>query len=365
VAGQKDVTLEALRGIAAFVVVLHHTALGFFPGNAALLAPLNASAAVSFFFALSGYVLTRRYFEVGDNRILIRGAVKRWPRLMGPVLLVVLASYGLFQFGLYRFEHAGAVVGSPWLASFGHSGIAQPIRFWDAFAEGAVLAFVSSSHANFDSSLWTMHPELVGSFLAFGFAPILLRARKSSLLLCVALIVIVAIAAHLTHLAAFPIGAGLAALLPRGLAISGRIACPALAVALYLLGFSGDFSGVYAPLYYLPRLDGITIIGAALLIATVETFPPIRKACAGRVSRFVGELSFPIYLVHVPVICSAGAAVYQLAGGLMAAVAALIVSVLVSLPLIAFNKWWIKQMNAVAESIVRVDPLGAALERAV
>jgi peptidoglycan/LPS O-acetylase OafA/YrhL len=79
---------------------------------------LNGHAAVALFFVLSGYVLSRRFFESGDHRILLKGAVKRWPRLMGPVLLVVLASYALFKVNFYQFEQAGAVSGSPWLINF-------------------------------------------------------------------------------------------------------------------------------------------------------------------------------------------------------------------------------------------------------
>src|SRR5690242_11784453 len=101
----KDLTLEALRGLAAMVVVAFHCLQSFAPAWTGLYPAfdpthsrageiwyglVNGTAAVLFFFVLSGFVLTRRYFATGDAMILARGAVKRWPRLAGLVLLVVM-----------------------------------------------------------------------------------------------------------------------------------------------------------------------------------------------------------------------------------------------------------------------------------
>src|SRR6201982_1232216 len=127
---ERDGSLEAIRGIAALIVVAWHSLLGFYPEHSGIFRSswpdreqftdhiwfglFNGTAAVTVFFVLSGYVLTRKYFESGDDGILIRGALKRWPRLMGPVLIVVLASYFLFITGAYRFESAAKLTGSDW-----------------------------------------------------------------------------------------------------------------------------------------------------------------------------------------------------------------------------------------------------------
>jgi peptidoglycan/LPS O-acetylase OafA/YrhL len=371
---KKDVPLEAMRGIAALVVVVWHLCYGFFPNSIGvyrkiagqnwegtpLFVFMNGPAAVALFFVLSGYVLSRHYFELGDNRILLKGAVKRWPRLMGPVLLVVLASYVLFKLDLYRFEQAGAVSGSPWLIKFGYAyDIKPPIQFLDALLQGAFLTFFRGDFY-YDSSIWTMYPEFIGSFIAFGFAPILFAARKSSLLLTIGLIAMAAVLASYASLVAFPIGVGLAALVPRGLAIPRRIAYPALLMALYFLGFSGAHVGIYAAFYYpilMSHSGDVHVVGAAILIAVIETFPPIRRLFSGRISRFLGQLSFPIYLVHVLIICSVGSAIYLWAGAFPAALAVFIFSILVSLPLMAFSNWWLKHVNAATVWMIREQPL--------
>jgi peptidoglycan/LPS O-acetylase OafA/YrhL len=371
---KKDTPLEAIRGLAAFVVVVGHINLGFFPQSvlswraSPLYVFTNGIAAVQLFFVLSAYVLTRRYFESGDNRILLKGAIKRWPRLMAPVLLVVLASWVLFKFDLYYYEQAGAISGSGWLTKFGSAyDIKMSAQFFDALLQGTFFTFFRGDFS-YDSSLWSMHPEFIGSFMAFGFAPILFEARKSSLLLTLGLVTVGAVLAGYANLVAFlpdgslvafPVGVALAALLPRGLQIPSKIAYPTLLAALYFLGFSGASIGVYAVFHYptlVAHFSDVHVFGAAILVVLVETHPPIRRALSGRVSRFLGELSFPIYLVHVLVICSIGSAVYLWLGGLAATLAVFIFSISISLPLMAFNSWWIMLVNTATSFMVGERP---------
>ena len=108
---KKDVALEALRGLAAFVVVAWHLLLGYapgrvpvFPGQDTSVSILGApwfglvygTSSVTFFFVLSGFVLSRKALLRADPMILARGAVKRWPRLAAPVVIAVLFSWAMF-----------------------------------------------------------------------------------------------------------------------------------------------------------------------------------------------------------------------------------------------------------------------------
>jgi peptidoglycan/LPS O-acetylase OafA/YrhL len=101
---------ETLRGIAACAVVLAHLLMtARFQGlpaemiGSAIRTPLailiNGPGAVIFFFTLSGYVLTLRAIETSDAGLVVRGAIKRWPRLAGPVLLSTLFSCAILHLG--------------------------------------------------------------------------------------------------------------------------------------------------------------------------------------------------------------------------------------------------------------------------
>lgn len=378
----KDIPLEALRGIAAIVVVLNHSIVAFLPkyygfgpipvggpqslqGNLGYVF-INGAAAVCLFFVLSGYVLTRRYCITGDTRILMKGAVKRWPRLMGPVFAAVLFSYTLFYFHLYHYEQASARSGSAWLSFFGDAFFrlfapavtTAAIHLRGAVEQGAFFVFFRGD-AMYDSSLWTMRPEFLGSLIAFGAAPILLEARKSSNLVTIGLTAMLVVLLHFAdpNLEAFPIGAAMAVLLPRQAALPRMAAYPLLLLALYLLGYPGQAVGAYAwfaglKALGMPATDPM-VLGAALLIGTFETFPPVRRHFSGRLPAILGELSFPVYLVHVLIICSAGSAMYLRYGAPAAIATVFIVTLIVALPLVWFNNWWVARVNAAAEFVLR------------
>ena len=132
----KLVQLEALRGLAAFIVVAWHFLWafdparigivdGFDPSSAMLgsvsFASIDGPAAVTLFFVLSGFVLPLGFFRSGRTELVVRATAKRWLRLVCLVMLAVLLSWLLFRFGLYRHREAAQISQSAWLGTFGGS----------------------------------------------------------------------------------------------------------------------------------------------------------------------------------------------------------------------------------------------------
>src|SRR5262249_27511963 len=115
------------------------------------------------------YVLTRRYFETGQKRLLIIGALKRWFRLFGPVFLSVMLSWLFFTFDFYAYGDAAALSHSDWLASF---GFAMNHPFETDFFSAIQNSFGETFHDDpkFNPLLWTIHIELIGSYAVFAFA---------------------------------------------------------------------------------------------------------------------------------------------------------------------------------------------------
>jgi len=369
----KDVPLEALRGLSAVVVVLWHCCLAFAPrysgldphyaadslrGNP-LFVFINGEAAVSLFFVLSGFVLTRRYFAEGDPAFLLKGALKRWPRLLGPVMVTVLVSFGLFALGLYQYEAAGKLSGSLWLAQFAGAfrGTIPQVTLMSALKQGAVSVFFRGDDW-FDTSLWTMRPELIGSFVAFGISPLFLEAKKTSYWIVIALGCFMALMAHFASpsLVAFIMGTVMAALVPRRLILSRWAAYCLLIAAIYLLGYAREPSGAYSVFAGLPPLYSYhtypNVAGAAILICLVEFYPPMRARLSGSVSRWLGEFSFPVYLLHVLVICSLGSTVYVHHNATAAVIGVLVATPFLAFPLLLFNRGWVSAVNHVSATIL-------------
>lgn len=377
---QKDLSLEALRGLAALSVVAWHCVVAFVPGRSGLFPGMSdgdafrgriwfglihGDAAVAFFFVLSGFVLTRAALERRDGHILLRGTVKRWPRLVPPVLIAVVLSWALFEVGLYGFVEAAAVTGSPWLGRFA-GGIDGPFvpDLADALRQGLFGTFVHGAYS-YDSSLWTMRYELFGSYLAFGLAAaaLWLPGRRSRVSLCCGAAVL-AFAAGRHWYAAFPMGVALAAALPSKranwpIALSVTL----LAVWLYLAGFSGPAEGAFRLLgsvwpEAVPALYA-NLAGAVLLIVAAETSATLRRALAWKALATLGRWSFPLYLLHVPALCSAGCAVLlwllpRLPApwpALGAVAATLLVSLLGAALLSKVDRCWVALLDAAVTSV--------------
>lgn len=378
-ATNKDLPLEALCGLAAISVLLWHSILGFFPGwtgrytdrwpsdmamNGQIwYGAVNGAAAVTLFFVLSGFVLTRRFLITGDQKIILRGAVKRWPRLAGPVLVSVLISWLLFSFAAYRFSDAGAATGSPWLATFAN-GFEPPFepRFWDAVRQGAFMTFFRGD-SYYNSSLWTMRYEFVGSFIAFGLALLIGLTPRRAHYVRMWLIGMVFVLCYLAspHYAAFPAGVALAAFLPdRRSALPGPAVSIMFLAAFYLSGFTGAQTGAFvlaARLFgSLPASEVLVhILASVLIIAAIEFAPDsFRRMFSGRFAHLLGALSFPLYLIHVLVLCSLGSAMLIWAetwpgtfyASAIAVAATVVGSVLAAIPLMLFNERWVGAVNS-------------------
>ncbi len=177
----KLIELEALRGVAAVIVLFHHFLLVVAPRlhgrnfpddpialvRTPLFALVNGSAAVAIFFVLSGFVLTFHAMENRDWSQLLAGAAKRWPRLVPLVAIVNVLSAIFLMLGLYH-DHSwfGAGVFKPGTSVIG-----------SALIEGVFSTFFAGS-TNFNAALWTMHYELFGSFAAYATG-LLLIFQKS------------------------------------------------------------------------------------------------------------------------------------------------------------------------------------------
>ena len=184
--------LEALRGYASVIVVLHHFGLGFLPNFKAQMSEglpayslgwlQSGTGAVYVFFLLSGFVLTLAYFENGDAKGLLRAAVKRLPRLWPPAAYGVLLGYLALRFQLNHNTAASLVSGSDWLAKFAYADQTHPVSLWRAGKESITL-FLRYRALQFNSNLWTMVVEFYGSLLAL-FAAFAMAGlwRKATLL---------------------------------------------------------------------------------------------------------------------------------------------------------------------------------------
>jgi peptidoglycan/LPS O-acetylase OafA/YrhL len=160
--------LDGLRGWAALSVVAYHLFWEVFaalaPGfhNIATGFLLDGQLAVSVFFVLSGEALSATYFAGKGDVAIYRLAIKRYPRLVIPILAVCLIVYVICHAGLAFNGPAGDVIGRPdWLGSW----LKNPPSISDVLVYSFATVFViNDGDTAVNPFLATMMLELKVSF---------------------------------------------------------------------------------------------------------------------------------------------------------------------------------------------------------
>lgn len=380
------IPLEAYRGIAAFIVLVHHFFLAFSPYTTGLLpdvrnadsligqpffAFFNGTGAVGFFFTLSGFVLCWSYFNHENPQKLLLAFLKRFPRLVAIVTITTIASYCLFKLNLYYFREAAAISSSPWLAAFafGLTPDFEP-NFLAALFQGVTTFFTGA--ANYNTNLWTMKPEFFGSMVVYMlacFISVILGYRH-----LVYALAILSISALFYNDLVFPfvVGAFLSAYLAKNkIHISFMTSIGFIILGLYLLGYmipekSYTWFSII-PTSLKPHSQTLFhTLGSACIIFATMTNQKLFMSLNGKLLASIGKISFPLYLVHTLIICSLSSYAYfkltshginnQTSLMIVLAVTALS-SVMLAVPLAKFDDWWVKRVDTVARKLLIKKPV--------
>jgi peptidoglycan/LPS O-acetylase OafA/YrhL len=372
------VPLEGLRGIAAVIVMLGHMIRGLVPPADARWQGLhqfhrwllNGGAAVTVFFVLSGLILSLPFAQDRSRRRVLTALLKRWPRLAVMTTIACLFSWGLIVLSQDNYHQAAAVTGNAWMASHFNAPLeGHEISWMAALREGLYQAFLSGA-SRFDSPLWTMRIELFGSFAVFLVAPFLFGLKRWATRLAViaALMAAGGTAFPFTYISDFLVGTVLAMLFAEGRmpAFSNRVAaCMGLA-GLYLFCFSAAENHlIHAPIKaMLPVGETAHFVwdgSAALIIMVLLGNPFLRHIFSGAWAVWLGLLSFPIYLLHVPIMLSAGAVSIVSAAGplgitravLLAAAVTLALTLACALPLAWVDKTWTGALGRITALLLK------------
>ncbi|MBN8945366.1 MAG: acyltransferase [Rhizobiales bacterium] len=329
-ASERMVALEGLRGVAALAVVLSHALFAFEPGLFKTVFPqmqatwpemswpllpfqwpplnalVNGSFSVCIFFVLSGLVLTRLYSQTGNPQVLISRAIRRVPRLAIPIAASIVFAYAIFACGLMRNLQVAPLTQSSWLAGY----YPDSLGLGTALREASYGALLSGSALN--SPLWTMPVELIGSYLAFAFA---MKERWIGwpLFAIGSFIAIVLTGkANLPFYLCFAAGTQLGRLAPA--AVPRLVKFAALPVGLYLGGFSDTaaYQLIIDALggHVVPLQRSVHCLGAVCVVVAAISTVWLARCLSSRIPALLGRLSFAVYLLHFPITCSLGSAVY-------------------------------------------------------
>jgi peptidoglycan/LPS O-acetylase OafA/YrhL len=310
---------------------------------------VNGEAAVNFFFVLSGFVLLQRFFRAPTAEYLVIASLKRLPRLMVPAGASIFCGYVVLAGNLSSHEKAAHLTNSWWLASFGNAHF--PDRFSphmsDAFIQ-MLRVFIMGDSFYYNSNLWTMRPEFVGSLAALACATVAFVPLKPLFRLYMLLFAATAVRLTVPVLFPFIVGGALAHTMANWTlpSLSGATVAAAL-IAVIVFGFNSTSFDVQT-------------VTSLLAIAGVTASPQLSGWLSGKVGIWLGRISFPLYLVHTLVILSVASLVYSLLAPysvVLALLGAMITTWLSSLlalwPFLKLEGWWVPLL---AETMNKVKP---------
>lgn len=314
-------SLDGLRGVAAIIVLIHHSLL-LFPSLSLLNAskpaqatplewalthtPLHlvwaGSEAVLVFFVLSGLVLTlpvirstkfpwRAYYPGRLVRLYI-------PVLGSVVIAVVLA--------LLIPRRSGADL-SIWLSAHG-----EPVTFGQSLSD----FFLLSGTSQLNGPLWSLQYEVLFSLLLplYFFLTVWLRRFWAGLaLVALALTVVGGIsglsAMPLRYMAVFALGVLMAVKLDDLTTLAKRINGSRYSSivwgALTTIALVG-LTNAWYPLRIGVLQFPIAVASAALLVTVAAFWARARAILESKTILWIGGISFSLYLTHEPIMVSLG-----------------------------------------------------------
>lgn len=321
-------SLDGLRGVAAFIVVVFHFLCMLAPGWVPDMAeephfladtPLgilwNGPFAVSVFFVLSGFVIG----GVASRRanLLMANTVARYVRLAVPITVSVVLAWAWLNVLPTGADELAAHLDNPsrWIGGTYQAPIPD-LGF--ALADGLFWNFYNGESL-FNNVLWTMQIELIGSIGLFAIYWAA-RGRPGHVAVGLGLAVLVTGLTFQFAYLAFALGAILQELWRRGWHRTPWVWAPVAAFVLGVtLGAFGrgahDRLGLPIPFDIISLKLGkskgaMPVFAATLILYGVLASPALARAFSTAVPRWLGRVSFPLYLVHVPLLYTVIAHLY-------------------------------------------------------
>jgi peptidoglycan/LPS O-acetylase OafA/YrhL len=276
-------------------------------------------------------VLTYKFFRDRSTRIaLVPIAVKRYMRLLFPILFSNILAYLLLKLALYYNQPAAVLTRSEWLDAFWKFEPNLVRMIYESF----IGAFFSKG-MTYNNVLWTMRYEFYGSIIVYACIALFGRHPRRDWFYLAAVLIF-----RRSFYLAFILGMVLSDLVTRERNIFRRIRHKGYYVALLLLGlFIGSFPAgrsVAGTLYEgqggLARVRTWQIAGAAMVMVALLNSRRLQALFSMRPFLFLGRISFSIYLLHFILIGSLSSGIFLLVEPFMSYHAAFLIAFFLSLP---------------------------------
>ena len=341
--------LDGLRGWAALAVLMSHTLWnGFGIIVPALKNPVtgflfDGRFAVFIFFVISGEALSASFLRSRKYTSLVRLAVKRYGRLTIPI---TVTSMLIFLIQISHINLVSRISNISGFSNFWNNEAISSYNIWPYIKYSMADVYKADETQNVvNPFLWTMHYELIGSILVV-FILFCMNYLKNPWVTVVIFGALILPFKNLNIYRCFLFGSFFGYLRNSGEFDKIRIKKRNFAIVIFISMALVDGFANWKGLFWERKA-----IIACVLVASAWSSEKISSFLNNRISKILGVLSFPLYLMQLPVFISFTAwsisvcavdgklnAVSAIGLGLLS-VAACIVSAALFVPVEVFTKW--------------------------
>ena len=151
----------------------HTQAMEAFVGTSPLNILMGGKFGVKMFMTISGFFVGYRFFLTGDKSSLSAGVVKKYFRLVFPIITANVAIYAMMKLGLFMNAEASAIIGSQ--VHVGNYNQFAPSLF-AAVKEAVWGCFVTGAN-QYNGPLWFIYYEFFGTILVAAIISLLGKSR--------------------------------------------------------------------------------------------------------------------------------------------------------------------------------------------
>ena len=317
--------LDGFKGIACVLIFIHHFLLAFFPsvhyGEAAVshgngvdvaLAQspfsvlVNGNFLVALFCMISGVVISLQVMNLKNKNDLADVTVKRYFRLMLPLLPVGVLVFVLLRFGMFTNLESVLYTQSPWAELY----YREPISFGE-FLKSVLIDTWFVGDDTLSTAFWMLSKLFYGTFLSIVLSVIAWKYEKHTWLLYA--VVAICFFGRSDLLCAFALGTLLAWMYRSSpLLFSPFAGVPILLLGLFLGGFPSGVIPTNAYRFLFGEISSVDwhMLGAVLTLYGLFSLPWLQRGLSIKPFRWLGRISYAVYLLHIPVLFGLSTAIF-------------------------------------------------------
>lgn len=274
-----------------------------FLGSTPLNILMGGKFGVRIFMTISGFFVGYRFFLTGDSSSLTKGAVKKYFRLVFPILTANIAIYALMRAGLFQNAQASKLAGTS--VFFGNYNQFTPNLF-DAVKEAVLGCFLSGAN-KYNGPLWFIYYEFFGTLLMAGILALFGKTKARYLVYGIA-----SVLAIRNDFLPFILGTVVCDLTYQKPNWLKKLTEQKWLMGLLL--FFGLFLGSYPPIgehlegtiYALipPKVILYYIIGASCVLFALLHLSWPKKVLGSKWLTWLNTYSYGFYLMHFCILCT-------------------------------------------------------------